>query len=185
MEIKLSTPLTKDIIKKLNAGDKVLLSGIIYTLRDAGHKRLLEQINNKESLPIDINNSIIYYSGPSPARPGEIIGSAGPTTSYRMDDYTPDLLDLGLIATIGKGDRGPKVIDSIKRNSSCYFVAVGGMGALLSNKIKEAKIIAYKDLGTESLMELEVVDFPVIVGIDCLGNNLYQLGKIKYEIKSC
>lgn len=181
MEIRLSTPLTKDKIKKLKAGDKVLLSGTIYTLRDAGHKRLIEQIENQEDLPLNIANSIIYYCGPSPAKPGEIIGSAGPTTSYRMDDYTPMLLNLGLNAMIGKGDRSKKVIQSMKKNCSCYFAAVGGAGALIADKIKDVKVIAYSELGTESLKKLEIIDFPVIVAIDCFGNNIYYDEKIKYK----
>lgn len=181
MDIKISTPLTKEKIQGLNAGDKVLLSGTIYTLRDAGHKRLLEQIEKQEDLPISMEKIVIYYTGPSPNKPNQIIGSSGPTTSYRMDPYTPRLLDLGLSGMIGKGDRSKEVIDSMIKNQAVYFAAVGGAGALLSSCIQTCKTVAYDDLMTESLKELVVVDFPVIVAIDCRGNNLYETEKRKYN----
>jgi fumarate hydratase subunit beta len=179
--IKITTPLTKEKVKELKSGDQVLITGTIYTLRDAGHKKMIEQINNGDTLPIDLTNQIIYYAGPSPAKPGQVIGSAGPTTSYRMDDYTPQLLDLGLNGMIGKGDRNKVVIDSIKKNCSVYFAAVGGAAALIADTIKSAKIVAYEELGTESLRELYVEDFPAIVVIDCNGNNLYSSEKEKYR----
>lgn len=179
--IKITTPLTKDKVKELKSGDQVLITGTIYTLRDAGHKKMIEQINNGDTLPIDLNNQIIYYAGPSPAKPGQVIGSAGPTTSYRMDDYTPQLLDLGLNGMIGKGDRNKAVIDSMKKNCSVYFAAVGGAAALIADTIKSAKIVAYEELRTESLRELYVEDFPAIVVIDCNGNNLYSSEKEKYR----
>ncbi|PKM51082.1 MAG: fumarate hydratase [Firmicutes bacterium HGW-Firmicutes-7] len=181
MDIKLTTPLTKEKVENLKSGDKVLITGVIYTLRDAGHKKMIEQINNGETLPIDMKDNIIYYVGPSPARPGQIIGSAGPTTSYRMDDYTPTLLDLGLKGMIGKGERNESVILSMKKNTSVYFAAVGGAAALISNTIKSCEIIAYEELGTESLKKLEVENFPVIVVIDCRGNNLYKTEREKYR----
>lgn len=182
MEVKLTTPLTEAKVKTLKSGDKVLLTGTIYTSRDAGHKRLVEQISKGEVLPIELQNSIIYYAGPSPAKPGQVIGSVGPTTSYRMDSYTPTLLDLGLKGMIGKGDRDEKVIESMKKNCCVYFAAVGGAAALIANSVKSCEEIAYKELGAESLRKLEVVDFPMIVVIDYLGNNLYQSEKIKYKM---
>lgn len=179
--IKITTPLTEDKVKKLKSGDQVSITGTIYTLRDAGHKKMIEQINNGDTLPIDLNNKIIYYAGPSPAKPSQVIGSAGPTTSYRMDEYTPKLLDLGLKGMIGKGDRNSKVIESMKKNCCVYFAAVGGAAALIADTIKSAKVVAYEDLGTESLRELYVENFPAIVVIDCNGNNLYNSEKEKYK----
>ncbi|PKM93796.1 MAG: fumarate hydratase [Firmicutes bacterium HGW-Firmicutes-1] len=181
MDIKLTTPLTKEKVQGLKSGDKVLITGTIYTLRDAGHKKMIEQINNGDTLPINIKDNIIYYAGPSPAKPGQVIGSAGPTTSYRMDDYTPTLLDLGLKGMIGKGDRNEAVIQSMKKNTCVYFAAVGGAAALIANTIKNCEVIAYEELGTESLKKLEVEDFPVIVVIDCNGNNLYKSERAKYR----
>ena len=159
------------------------ITGTVYTARDAAHKRLFESINNNEDIPIDLKNNIIYYLGPSPARENKIIGSAGPTTSSRMDKYTPTLLDLGLKGMIGKGKRSPEVIESIKKNKSVYFAAIGGAGALLSKCIKKAKVIAYDDLGTEAIRELYVENLPVIVVIDSKGNNLYEEAVKEYEIK--
>lgn len=180
--IKLSTPLTKEKVQGLKSGDKVLITGTIYTLRDAGHKKMIEQIMNGDTLPIDLKDNIIYYAGPSPAKPGQVIGSAGPTTSYRMDNYTPTLLDLGLKGMIGKGERNETVILSMKKNTCVYFGAVGGAAALIANTIKSCEVIAYEELGTESLKKLEVVDFPVIVVIDCFGNNLYKSEREKYRV---
>ncbi|KPU27518.1 fumarate hydratase [Caloranaerobacter sp. TR13] len=174
-EIKITTPLNDNIIKKLNAGDRVYITGTIYTARDAAHKRMVDSLKNSESLPFDINNSIIYYVGPCPPKPGHVIGSAGPTTSYRMDDYTPILLKAGLKGMIGKGNRSKEVIDSIIKYNCVYFAAIGGAGALISNCIKSSEIIAYEDLGTEAIRKLYVEDLPVIVAIDSKGNNLYDI----------
>lgn len=170
----IEVPFNKEISKKLKAGDFVYLTGKIYTARDAAHKRIYESIKNNEKLPINIENNIIYYMGPSPARDGNVIGSAGPTTSSRMDKYTPILLDMGMSGMIGKGKRSSDVVDAIIKNKGVYFAAIGGAGALLSKCIKKSKVIAYDDLGTEAIRELEVENFPVIVVIDCEGNNLYE-----------
>jgi len=180
-EVFIETPLTLDKIEKLEAGDFVYITGKIYTGRDAAHNRMIESLKNGEALPFEIENSIIYYVGPCPASPGNVIGSAGPTTSYRMDDYTTDLLSLGLKGMIGKGKRSDFVIDSIKINNAVYFAAIGGAGALISNSIKKSKIIAYEDLGTEAIRELEVEKFPVIVAVDFKGNNLYNREVAKYK----
>ncbi|MGL4772825.1 MAG: Fe-S-containing hydro-lyase [Clostridium sp.] len=180
MEIRISTPLTYDKIKNLKAGDSILLSGVIYTARDAAHKRLCELIKEGKELPFNIENSTVYYVGPSPAKPGEIIGSAGPTTSYRMDSYTPTLLNLGLKGMIGKGKRNNEVIESIIENKAVYFGAIGGAAALIASSIVSSKIIAYEDLGAEAIREIEVKDMPLTVIIDSLGNNLYEIGKNEY-----
>lgn len=174
MDININTPLTEDITKKLHAGDFVFITGTIYTARDAAHKRMYEAIKNGENLPVDMENNIIYYMGPSPARDGRVIGSAGPTTASRMDKYAPQLLDMGLKGMIGKGKRSKEVIDAIKRNNAVYFASIGGAGALLSKSIKKSTVIAYDDLGTEAIRKLEVENFPAIVVIDCDGNNLYE-----------
>lgn len=174
MDININTPLTEDITKKLHAGDFVFITGTIYTARDAAHKRMYESIKNGENLPVDMENNIIYYMGPSPAREGRVIGSAGPTTASRMDKYAPQLLDMGLKGMIGKGKRSKEVIDAIKRNNAVYFASIGGAGALLSKSIKKSTVIAYDDLGTEAIRKLEVENFPAIVVIDCDGNNLYE-----------
>ena len=170
----IQTPLSDDIVHTLKAGDEVRINGIIYTARDAAHKRLTELLETDSPLPFDLRGQIIYYTGPTPTPPGRAIGSCGPTTSYRMDKYTPTLLDLGLRGMIGKGRRSQAVIDSIIKNGAVYFAAVGGAGALLSKAITEAEVVAYEDLGTEALRRLEVKDFPVIVVIDSEGNNLYD-----------
>lgn len=180
MEKIVTTPLTEDKIKQLRAGDRVLISGIIYTARDAAHKRLIELLDKGKQLPIDVKNQIIYYVGPTPAKPGMALGSAGPTTSYRMDPYTPRLLDLGLRGMIGKGIRSLEVIEAIKRNKGVYFGAIGGAAALISKSIKSSQIIAYKDLGSEAIRRLEIVNLPVVVVIDSLGNNLYEIGQKDY-----
>lgn len=169
----LKMPIKKEDLEDLKAGDFVFISGTIYTARDAAHKRMFESINNKEKIPFDINNQIVYYMGPSPAREGKVIGSAGPTTSSRMDKYTPTLLDLGLAGMIGKGKRSKEVKESIIKNKAVYFAAIGGAGALLAQKIKKSEVIAYDDLGTEAIRKLEVEDFPVIVVMDSKGNDMY------------
>ena len=180
MEKRINLPLTKENTKDLKAGDYVYLNGIIYTARDAAHKRMDETLNAGEVLPINIEGTTIYYMGPSPAREGRPIGSAGPTTASRMDKYAPRLLDLGLIGMIGKGRRTEAVKDAIVRNQAVYFAAVGGAGALLSKAITSSRVVAYDDLGTEAIRELTVKDFPVIVVIDSEGNNLYDMAKEQY-----
>ena len=180
MVIKITTPLTEEKVCALKAGDSILLSGTIYSARDAAHKRLIELINMGKELPFDINGEIIYYVGPSPAKPGEVIGSAGPTTSYRMDPYTPTLLDLGLKGMIGKGSRSEEVIEAIKINKSIYFGAIGGAAALIGKSVTGSKIIAYEDLGAEAIRKIEVKDLPLVVVIDSEGNNLYEIGQEAY-----
>lgn len=180
MEKHITTPITKEVTKTLKSGDYVYISGVIYTARDAAHKKMSETLAEGKELPLDIKNQMIYYMGPSPAREGRPIGSAGPTTASRMDKYAPALLDLGLGAMIGKGKRTKAVKDAIVRNDAVYFAAVGGAGALLSKCIKKAEVIAYDDLGTEAIRRLEVEDFPVIVVIDCEGNNLYETAIKEY-----
>lgn len=174
MDKYINTPITSDVTKDLHAGDYVYITGTIYTARDAAHKRMYESIVKGESLPFDLKDNTIYYLGPTPEREGQVIGSAGPTTSSRMDKYTPSLLELGLKGMIGKGKRNEEVIQSIIKNKGVYFAAVGGAGALLSKRITASKVIAYDDLGTEAIRELYVKEFPVIVVIDCEGNNLYE-----------
>lgn len=180
MEIKINTPLTEDKIKNLKAGDTVLLSGVLYTGRDAAHKRLIDLLDKNEQLPLNIKDEVIYYVGPSPAKPGQVIGSAGPTTSYRMDPYAPRLLDLGLKGMIGKGARNQEVIDAIVRNRCVYFGAIGGAAALIGKSIIKSEIIAYEDLGAEAIRKIEVKDMPLVVIIDSNGNNLYETGKAEY-----
>jgi fumarate hydratase subunit beta len=174
------TPLTEEKVKDLKAGDTVSITGTIYTARDAAHKRLIELVDKGKQLPFNIKDSIIYYVGPSPARPQRIIGSAGPTSSYRMDSYTPKLLDLGLRGMIGKGSRSKEVIESMKKNKAVYFAAIGGAGAYMAKCIKKCELVAYEDLGSEAIRRLEVEDLPAIVVIDCNGNNLYEIGQRKY-----
>mgnify|MGYP000135297879 CR=1 FL=1 len=171
----LKAPLEESVIESLQAGDFCFITGTIYTARDAAHKRMYEAMLTGNNIPIDLKNNIIYYLGPTPAREGQIIGSAGPTTSSRMDKYTPLLLDNGLKGMIGKGKRSNEVIESMIKNKAVYFTAVGGAGALLSKRIKSSKVIAYDDLGTEAIRELYVEDFPLIVTIDSRGNNLYEI----------
>jgi len=169
------TPLSKEEIKKLKAGDNVYITGIIYSARDAAHQRIYDALVKNKEVPFTLKNNVIYYMGPTPAKEGKIIGSAGPTTSSRMDKYTPLLLDRGLAGMIGKGYRSKEVIDSMIKNKAVYFAAIGGAGALLSKCIKKSKVIAYEDLGTEAVHELYVENFPVIVAIDSDGNNLYEI----------
>ncbi len=175
MEYRITAPLEKDAVKKLRAGDYVWITGTVYTARDAAHKRMQEALDKGQELPVDWKSNIIYYMGPSPARPGRVIGSAGPTTASRMDPYTPRLLDMGLLGMIGKGKRSPEVTEAIVRNGAVYLAAVGGAGALLSKQIKKAEVVAYDDLGTEAIRRLEVEDLPVIVVIDAQGNDLYEM----------
>lgn len=172
--IKLTTPLTKEKLINLHAGDSVLLSGTIYTGRDAAHKRLVELIDSNNELPFDLNNSTIFYVGPAPTKPGEVIGALGPTTSYRMDDLTIPLLEKGLSGMIGKGNRNETVIQSIINYGAIYFTAIGGTATLLKSTVTKAEIIAFEDLGTEAIRKLEVKDFPVIVGIDSQGNSIFD-----------
>ena len=181
MNRTIQVPLSEEDINTLKAGDYVYLSGIIYTARDAAHKRMYESMHKGEALPIELNGNVLYYLGPSPAREGQIIGSAGPTTSSRMDNYTPEMLDKGLKGMVGKGKRSPEVIEAMKRNGAVYFAAVGGAGALLSKCIKKADVVAYDDLGTEAIRKLEIENLPVIVVIDKDGNNLYETAKEKWK----
>ena len=174
MEKEIKAPIAKDVAKELKSGDMVYITGTIYTARDAAHKRMAETLAAGGELPIDVKGNVIYYMGPSPAREGRAIGSAGPTTASRMDKYTPELLDLGLGAMIGKGKRSKEVIDAIVRNGSVYFAAIGGAGALLSKAIVESEVVAYDDLGTEAIRKLRVERFPAIVVIDSEGTNLYE-----------
>ncbi len=178
---RISAPLTNSSVEDLKAGDEVAITGIIYTARDAAHKRLVELISKGEKLPIDIEGQIIYYAGPTPTRPGEVIGSAGPTTSYRMDPYAPLLIEHGLKGMIGKGQRTEPVLAAMKKFRAVYFAAVGGAGALISRAVTSSKIVAYEDLGPEAIRELEVADFPVIVAQDCHGGDLFVEGAKKYS----
>lgn len=181
MERHIKAPISKEDALSLKSGDYVYITGTIYTARDAAHKRMQEALDRGEPLPIDLKNNIIYYMGPSPAREGRPIGSAGPTTASRMDRYTPQLLDLGLGGMIGKGKRSPEVIEGIVRNGAVYFAAVGGAGALLSKCIKTSEVVAYDDLGTEAIRKLYVEDFPVIVVADCEGGYLYKSAIKEYK----
>ncbi|MBQ8682136.1 MAG: Fe-S-containing hydro-lyase [Selenomonadales bacterium] len=180
-KIRITTPLTEDQSRKLKAGDSVLITGKIYSARDAAHKAMTEALARGEKLPIDWTNKIVYYLGPTPAKPGNPIGSAGPTTSGRMDAYTPTMLDQGIKGMIGKGTRKPEVIEAMKKNGTVYFVAVGGAAALISKCIKKYTVLAYPELGPEAVAELEVEDFPAIVAIDCEGNNYYEEGQKPYR----
>jgi fumarate hydratase subunit beta len=179
--IIISPPLSNDTVDQLSAGDRVLISGVIYTARDAAHKRLVDLIHANRPLPVDLAGQIIYYVGPTPAPPGLPIGAAGPTTSYRMDPYAPLLIEKGLKGMIGKGIRGDAVIDAMKRHRAVYFAATGGAGALISKTIKRAEVVAYADLGTEAIRRLEVAEFPAIVVCDAHGNDLYREGRMKYR----
>ena len=181
MDRTITAPIDRETLKSLHAGDYVYISGTIYTARDAAHKRMIETLDEGRELPLDLKDNVIYYMGPSPARQGRPIGSAGPTTASRMDKYAPELLDLGLKGMIGKGKRTQEVKDAIVRNNAVYFAAVGGAGALLSQRIKSSEVIAYEDLGTEAIRKLEVEDFPVIVVIDSEGNNLYETAIKEYN----
>jgi fumarate hydratase subunit beta len=179
--IKLELPLKDEDLKRLRAGDHVLLSGVIYAARDAAHRRMIAGLEKGEPLPFDVRGQVIYYVGPTPARPGCVIGSAGPTTSMRLDPYTPALLKEGLKGIIGKGGRGPAVREALKKHKAVYFLAVGGTGALLSQRIKKVDIIAYEDLGTEAVRRMEVEDFPAVVVNDIHGNDLLEAGRARYR----
>jgi fumarate hydratase subunit beta len=178
--IRLKTPLTDADVEKLKAGDKVLITGVIYTGRDAAHKRLTDLLKEGKPLPVDLKGQVIYYVGPAPAKPGHAIGSAGPTTSGRMDAYSPKLMEIGLKGMIGKGMRKKEVIEAMKKYKAVYLAATGGAGALLAKSVKKAQIVAYEDLGPEAISRLEVVDFPAIVVNDTRGNDLYQQGMAQY-----
>ena len=180
MAVSITLPLTREKARELRAGDSCLLSGVIYTARDAAHKRLCALADEGKELPFPVKDATIYYVGPTPAKPGQAIGSAGPTTSYRMDAYSPTLIALGETGMIGKGKRGPEVIAAMKEHGAVYFGAIGGCGALLSRCIKSAKVVAYEDLGAEAIRELVVENFPAVVIIDSQGNNLYETGKADY-----
>lgn len=181
MNYSIKTPLTMETVKKLKAGDIVSISGVVYTARDAAHKKMITLLNEGKSLPFNVENQVIYYVGPCPARPGEVIGSAGPTTSGRMDAYAPELIKLGLKGMIGKGLRCKNVIDSMKKYGAVYFGAIGGAAALIAQTIVKEEIIAFPELGAEAVRKLTVKDFPAVVVIDSNGNDLYEIGKNKYR----
>lgn len=181
MDIKITTPFSIDAVESLKSGDKVLLSGVIYTGRDAAHQRMVDALNRGEELPFDINGQVIYYVGPAPNKPGEVIGSAGPTTSYRMDDLTLPLLERGLRGMIGKGARNQTVVDGMIKYKAVYFAAIGGAGALIANCVTDSEIIAYEDLGPEAIRKLTVKDLPLYVVIDTQGNDLYKTEREKYK----
>lgn len=181
-EIHLQTPLKCEDLEKLKTGDKVMISGRIYTARDAAHKRLVELLEQGKELPFDIEGAVVYYVGPAPAPPGRPIGSAGPTTSYRMDPYAPALMEAGMKGMIGKGPRSSEVIDSMIKNKAVYFAAIGGAAVVIADSIKESKIIAYEDLGAEAIREMRVENFPCIVANDTRGNDIYKEGVEKYRI---
>ena len=180
MTKKIQAPLTREAARELRAGDSCLICGVIYTARDAAHKRLCELVAQGKELPLEIKDAIIYFVGPTPAKPGQAIGSAGPTTSYRMDAYSPTLISIGQTGMIGKGKRSAEVVAAMKEHGAVYFGAIGGCGALLSKCIKKAEVIAYEDLGAEAIRRLEVEDFPAVVIIDSEGNNLYETGRKEY-----
>ncbi|NLK67517.1 MAG: Fe-S-containing hydro-lyase [Campylobacteraceae bacterium] len=178
---RITAPFDKDVVKSLKAGDNVLITGTLITARDAAHKALTETLARGEELPMEFKNQVIYYVGPAPALPGYAIGSAGPTTSGRMDKYTPTMLDIGVSGMIGKGYRSKEVVESMKKNCAVYMVAIGGTGALISQSIKSYEVLAYPELGPEALAKIEVVDFPAIVAIDCEGNDFYEVGQAPYK----
>ncbi len=182
-KLNIKSPLDETTVEKLRAGDQVFITGVIYAARDAAHKRLVETLDKGEKLPFDLTNQTIYYMGPTPAKPGQVIGSAGPTTSGRMDTYTPRLIAAGLRGMIGKGNRSQSVKDAIKKYKAVYFAAIGGAGALISKSIKKAEVIAYEDLGAEAIRRLEVENFPATVINDIYGGDLYEQGKAKYVVK--
>ncbi|MBO8168733.1 MAG: Fe-S-containing hydro-lyase [Thermoanaerobacteraceae bacterium] len=179
---KLTTPLTVEQIKNLKAGDQVTITGVIYTARDAAHKNMVNALKEGKALPIDVKDQIIYYVGPCPAKPGQVIGSCGPTTSGRMDAYAPVLLEQGLRGMIGKGPRSAEVVEAMKRCGAVYFAAIGGAAAVVASSVKKAEVVAYPELGPEAIRRLEVEDFPCIVAIDAEGNNLYELGVKEYKV---
>jgi len=178
---RITPPLTNDVVKDLKAGDNVLITGVIYSARDAAHKRIVDMMAKGEKPPITLEGQIIYFMGPAPAKPGQAIGSAGPTTSYRMDAYSPTLIAAGLKGMVGKGARNKDVVDAMKKHCAVYFAAIGGAGALIAKSIKKADVIAFDDLGAEAVRRLEVVDFPCTVVQDCYGANLYEMGVKEYR----
>ncbi len=181
--INITTPLTDEVVESLKVGDLIQITGTIYTARDAAHKRLVDLLDKGEELPFDVKGQLIYFVGPSPAKPGQAIGSAGPTSSYRMNIYTPRLIEVGQKGMIGKSEMGPEVVAAMKKHKAVYLAAVGGAGALISKSITASEVIAYEDLGAEAIRKMTVKDFPAIVALDCHGGNLYQEGKAKYEKK--
>ncbi|WP_174614465.1 Fe-S-containing hydro-lyase [Virgibacillus ihumii] len=181
-QVRIQVPFdSEEVVKSLKAGDQVLMTGTLYTARDAAHKRMVEQIENGEELPFELKNQVIYYVGPTPPKPGEVIGSAGPTTSIRMDKYSPILLEQGLKGMIGKGYRGSEVINSVAKNNAVYFAAIGGSGALLAKRIKSVELVAYEDLGTEAIRKIYVEDFPCMVINDIYGRDWYKESQEKYK----
>ncbi|WP_019153744.1 Fe-S-containing hydro-lyase [Robertmurraya massiliosenegalensis] len=180
---KLTTPLTREAVKDFKAGDMVSITGTIYTARDAAHKLIVEALARGEELPMELKDQIVYYAGPTPAKPGRVIGSCGPTTSGRMDAYSPKLIEQGLTGMIGKGPRSPEVVEAMKGHGAVYFAAIGGAAALIADSVKSAEVIAFPELGPEAIRRLEVVDYPCIVAIDSEGNNLYQLGVEQYRVE--
>jgi len=179
--IRIKAPLTEEEVRKLRAGDRVLVSGVIYTARDAAHKRMVEAVKEGRPLPFDLEGQIIYYVGPCPAKPGQVLGSCGPTTSGRMDPYVPAILEQGLRGMIGKGSRSEAVVEAMKKHGSVYLAAVGGAGALAAKTVKKCDLIAYEDLGPEAVRRLEVEDFPAVVCIDTEGNDLYETGRAQFR----
>ena len=179
--MKITSPIDDEVIEKLTAGTRVLISGVIYTARDAAHQRLVQALERGERMPFDLNGQTLYYMGPSPARPGYAIGSAGPTTSSRMDIYTPPLIAAGIRAVIGKGNRSPSVNATFKKNRAVYFASIAGAGALLNKSVKQAVVIAYEELGAEAILRLDIEDFPAVVASDIFGGDLYQQGKAQYR----
>ncbi|MCL6571892.1 MAG: Fe-S-containing hydro-lyase [Bacillus sp. (in: Bacteria)] len=179
---ELTTPLSNDQIKDLKAGDQVSITGVIYSARDAAHKNMVDALKENKQLPFDVEGQIIYFAGPTPAKPGRVIGSCGPTTSGRMDAYSPELMEQGLKGMIGKGPRSKAVIESMKKNGAVYFAAIGGAAALIADTIKKVDIVAYEDLGPEAIRRMEVVDYPCIVAVDSEGNDLYEIGVEKYRV---
>lgn len=179
---KITPPLTDEVVESLNAGDQVSITGIVYTARDAAHKRLVALLDEGKELPFDMNGAVIYYVGPSPAKPGQIVGSAGPTTSYRMDAYAERLMEVGMKGMIGKGARGQDVVDAMVKHKVVYFAAIGGAAALIARSIKKVEIVAYEELGPEAVRRMEVEDFRVVVINDTQGLDLYKMGQEKYRI---
>ena len=180
-KLHITSPIDTEIIEKLTVGTRVLISGVIYAARDAAHRRLIQALDKGDKLPFDLDGQTLYYMGPSPAKPGQVIGSAGPTTSGRMDAYTPRLIALGIRAMIGKGNRSPAVKEAIKKYKAVYFATIGGAGALLAKSIKQVKVIAYEDVGTEAILQLNVENFPAIVANDVYGEDLFEQGKARYQ----
>ncbi len=184
MPISITTPLTDDVLEQMKAGEQVYITGVMYTARDAAHRRMVEALSKGEALPVDLKGQIIYYVGPTPPKPGQIIGSAGPTTAMRMDPFTPALLEIGLKGAIGKGGRSPAVRDALKRHRAVYFGAIGGAGVLIARTIKAVEIVAYEDLGTEAMRRIMVEEFPCIVVNDIFGNDLLEQGRVQWEQKA-